>query len=102
MGLMYKKNKELLQKIYEEEYLKAEEAQKKAALNREIERIKAKAKEDAKRKYTPRKERVKKVAKKTGKKVQAARKKAKPYKKKLKRFSDNIQEANRDILGFDF
>jgi len=49
--MLKKKNKELLRKIYTEEYLKAEQEEKKAQLQREIARIKKKAREDAKRKY---------------------------------------------------
>ena len=95
MSIMYKKNKELLKKIYMEEYGKAELLEQKAALNREMERIKAKAKADAKRKYAPKKVKIQKA--KVG-----IKKRAKPIKKALKRYSDNMQRANKEILGFDF
>lgn len=74
-----------------EEYEKAEALEQKAALTKEMERVRAKAKADAKRKYTP-----KKV------KVEQLKNKAKPLKKKLKRYGDNMRKANKEILGFDF
>lgn len=48
---MLKKNRKMLKKIYKEEYAKAESNAKKTALTKEIDRIKRKAREDAKRKY---------------------------------------------------
>lgn len=92
---MFKKNKELLKKIYTEEYAKAEVREQKAALNREMEKIRAKAKADAKRKYAPKKVKIQKAR-------VGIQKRAKPIKKALKQYSKNMQKANRDILGIDF
>jgi hypothetical protein len=56
------KNRELLKKIYREEYEKALKKEKSASLGREIDRIKRMAREKAKRRAGSRMEKVKRLA----------------------------------------
>jgi len=101
---MYKKNKEQLKKIYEEEFLKAEKKESQAALDREIARIKAKAREDAKHKSRSWKDRGKTGIKKAAKKGRGAGKKIQTFKKKhgkrLRSISENVDRMNREIMGY--
>ena len=78
---MLKKNKKMLKKIYQEEYEKAIAKEKKGSLTREIDRIRKKAREDAKKKYdvvARRLSRAKKIKnlKQAGKGIQKHMKKA--------------------------
>lgn len=75
---MFKKNKVALKKIYQEEYDKAFKVEKKKALEREIEQIKVKAREDAKRRAKGR--------------VAAAKKKGKNTRKTMKRVGQRSQD----------
>jgi predicted phage gp36 major capsid-like protein len=59
---MLNKNRELLKKIYREEYEKALKKEKSASLGREIDRIRRLAREKARRKAGSKMERMRKMA----------------------------------------
>lgn len=86
---MLKKNKELLRKIYEEEYAKAVVSEQKAALNREIERIKKKARNKAYAKYHKKEARAK-MRKDWGKKTKGFKKKALKLQKHNEEFMNKL------------
>lgn len=89
--MLKKKNKEILRKIYMEEYLKAEEIEKKAQLNREIQRVRQKAKEDAKRKYN----RAKTLTKGTKKGA-----KKKQFQHRSKKIGKAGEQLRKNLLGY--
>ena len=91
---MLKKNKALLKKIYEEEYLKAAEKAKKDQLSREIARIKKKAQEDAKRKYNM----SKTGSRNFGKLVKKAS--SGVYKKRAKRIQKASDDLGKRLMGW--
>lgn len=86
---LFKKNKELLRKIYEEEFEKAEKSEQKVALNREIERIKKKAHAKAHAKYNKAEARAK-MRKDWGKKTGGIKKRAKRLQKHNEEFMNKI------------
>jgi hypothetical protein len=90
---MLKKNKELLRKIYQQEYEKAIRQENKAKLERDIARVKEMARNRAKRKaegFNLNKQLNR------GKKLQ---KNARPVGKKLKRMGDNMTRMNQELFG---
>ena len=84
---MLKKNKEMLKRIYEQEFAKAKAKEEKARLERQIANIKKKAREDAKRRYV----RGKSLGKSLGKSM-----------KKFSKRAKKIQRASEDLLYTDF
>jgi hypothetical protein len=81
------KNRELLKKIYREEYEKALKSEKQASLGREIDRIKRLAREKAKRRAGSRMDKVKKFAGN-----------AKKYKKSAKHVGDAATRMRNNLM----
>ena len=93
---MMKKNKELLKKIYDQEYAKAKTKAQKASLNRQIQNVKSKARSDAEKRFN-RQKHLGKKAKKLGKGFQKIGKDIAKRSKGFKETSDNMLD---DIMGW--
>lgn len=87
---MLKRNKLLLEEIYKREYKRAETTTQKQALEKEINRIKKQAREDAKKSYEKGKTQKKKGYTKAKKKI----------KKISSRATDVSNQMMEDLLGW--
>jgi hypothetical protein len=88
---MLNKNRELLKKIYREEYEKALKKEKSASLGREIDRIRRLAREKAKRRAGSRMEKVKRLA---GGVAGGAKK----HRKTVRRYGDAATRIQNNLL----
>ena len=97
---MSKSQKAKLKKIYQQEYEKALKSAKVSQFNDEVNRIKRKAKADAKRKVDKFSKKLVRGSVGTGKKLaKGAKAYRKRHRKTARRISSNIERMNRE-LGF--
>lgn len=94
--MLKKKNKELLKKIFDEEYAKAVAKEQKVSLNREMARMRKLAQSKAYAKYHKREGRARK-RKSLAKSVKGAGKKYKKMAGNIQRSSDRMVD---DLLGY--